>query len=145
MQKHSEENKRWRAKNPEKVKAHTAVNTATRKGKLARQACEVCGSEESHAHHDDYSKPLEVRWLCPLHHKEAHHGPEEQRVRKRWTRKAVGWVYCSQFQPAPKRDAMLALAKAMREEGQTYLMIAVALGVSKGTVYKWLNPNPRYK
>lgn len=40
---------------------------------LAPQPCEVCGSvERVHAHHKDYSKPLEVTWLCPFHHKQAH-------------------------------------------------------------------------
>lgn len=39
---------------------------------LTRQPCEVCGSEKAQAHHDDYSKPLDVRWLCTTHHAEWH-------------------------------------------------------------------------
>lgn len=45
---------------------------------LARQPCERCGRRRRvQAHHDDYDKPLEVRWLCPPHHREWHaaHGP----------------------------------------------------------------------
>jgi hypothetical protein len=41
-------------------------------GLLVRKPCEACGAAEAHAHHDDYSKPLEVRWLCPVHHAEYH-------------------------------------------------------------------------
>lgn len=66
---------RWRERNPEKRAAHVIVGNALRCGKLQRQPCEGCGGENVHAHHDDYSKPLEVRWLCPAchaqHHKEA--------------------------------------------------------------------------
>lgn len=57
--------------NPEKRKAHTMVSNAIRDGKLNRQPCEVCG-EKAHAHHEDYSKPLDVRWLCPTHHMRLH-------------------------------------------------------------------------
>lgn len=62
-------------------KVHTArehcvarwqVHRALRTGRLTRQPCEVCGAEKVHAHHDDYSRPLEVRWLCPAHHREIH-------------------------------------------------------------------------
>jgi len=28
---------------------------------------------KAEAHHDDYSRPLDVRWLCKRHHEEAHH------------------------------------------------------------------------
>lgn len=60
-----------RAKYPQKARAHGAVSYAVRAGWLKRLPCEVCGSEKSEAHHDDYSKPLEVRWLCLPHHREA--------------------------------------------------------------------------
>jgi hypothetical protein len=39
---------------------------------LVRRLREVCGDPDAHAHHEDYSKPLEVRWLCTQHHNEAH-------------------------------------------------------------------------
>lgn len=44
---------------------------AIRAGKLTRSACEFAGPEcsgEIQAHHDDYAKPLEVRWACRRHH-----------------------------------------------------------------------------
>ena len=60
--------RRWRKAHPERARAHNAVARALRSGKLVKEPCEVCGAVRVHAHHDDYSKPLEVRWLCPLHH-----------------------------------------------------------------------------
>ena len=64
--------KKYREQNPERYKANTAVNNALRDGRLTRQPCEVCGSAKVHAHHDDYAQPLTVRWLCAIHHKQAH-------------------------------------------------------------------------
>jgi hypothetical protein len=49
------------------------INNAIRDGKLFREPCEICKKEEGvHAHHDDYLRPLNVRWLCPAHHKQWH-------------------------------------------------------------------------
>jgi hypothetical protein len=51
------------------------VKYAIKKGWLKRPArCEVAGCmvKRTVAHHDDYSKPLEVRWLCIGHHAEHH-------------------------------------------------------------------------
>jgi DNA-binding PadR family transcriptional regulator len=62
----------WRKRNPIKKAASTAVNNAVRDGRLTRQPCEICGKDKAHAHHDDYSKPLDVRWLCTKHHAEWH-------------------------------------------------------------------------
>jgi hypothetical protein len=49
-------------------RAHSAVTIALKNGTLLRQPCEVCGARRVDAHHDDYSKPLAVRWLCRKHH-----------------------------------------------------------------------------
>jgi ribosomal protein S27AE len=59
-------------RNPLKRAAHIAVGNAIRDGKLNRKPCEKCGTEKSQAHHDDYTKPLYVRWLCTKHHAEWH-------------------------------------------------------------------------
>jgi hypothetical protein len=60
------------AAHPTHVAARKAVQEAVRRGRLIRLPCEVCGSTKSAGHHDDYSKPLEVRWLCRVHHDELH-------------------------------------------------------------------------
>jgi len=67
--------RKWNNNNPEKVKAINAANNAVRDGKLKRQPCERCdATHRIQKHHNDYSKPLEVRWLCSkchnLEHKE---------------------------------------------------------------------------
>lgn len=63
----------YRKRNPAKVSAHSKVRRAIRLGNLHRQPCEACKStKDIEAHHDDYSKPLNVRWLCSTHHSEWH-------------------------------------------------------------------------
>lgn len=62
----------WRKLNPEKYKAHVIAHNAIRDGKLKREPCFMCGDEKVHGHHVDYSKPLDVIWLCPTCHKRIH-------------------------------------------------------------------------
>jgi hypothetical protein len=70
---------RYRIEKPERLKARDAVNNAVKAGKLSKQPCAVCGSSARiHGHHEDYSKPLEVIWLCPVHHKERHRQIQEE-------------------------------------------------------------------
>lgn len=59
----------YREANPKKRAVHVAVGNAIRDGKLIPQPCAICDSEEVHAHHCDYDKPLDVMWLCAKHHK----------------------------------------------------------------------------
>jgi hypothetical protein len=59
-------------KYPQKTQARQALGNAVRDGKIIRKPCEVCGNTDSEGHHDDYSKPLDVIWLCPKHHAECH-------------------------------------------------------------------------
>ena len=64
--------KNWRRNNPEKALAHSRLWHAIKRGEVIRpDICEQCGKEgRIHAHHEDYSKPLEVKWLCvPCHGK----------------------------------------------------------------------------
>ena len=63
---------KWRERNPLKRWAHVATASAVSRGLITRQPCEVCGAEQTDAHHDDYSRPMAVRWLCRQHHKDAH-------------------------------------------------------------------------
>ena len=60
--------KRHRARYPEKYKARTAVSNAIRDGRLTKEPCCLCGSMFSQAHHEDYTKPLEVKWYCKQCH-----------------------------------------------------------------------------
>lgn len=61
----------YRSANPDRVAANNAVARALRDGRLKRQPCWVCG-KRAVAHHPDYSSPLDVVWLCQVHHKAAH-------------------------------------------------------------------------
>lgn len=61
--------KKWQAANRVALVAHAAVARAIKRGELKRQPCAVCGAvERIHAHHEDYARPLDVVWLCALHH-----------------------------------------------------------------------------
>jgi|SRR6267142_4698327 len=65
----------WRKKHPEKRSAHHTAYRAVKNGLLHRVVtCESCGVVPSviHKHHPDYTKPLEVDWLCPLCHGKRH-------------------------------------------------------------------------
>lgn len=70
---------RFAEKNPEKVAAHRAVQRAIKTGALVRQPCEHCGAAgHTDGHHEDYTKPLAVIWLCvPCHNR--HHHPGKKR------------------------------------------------------------------
>jgi len=67
--------RKHRSMNPDKYRARTAVGNALRDGKIVKKNCERCGSVDSQAHHHDYSKPLEVKWMCFACHR-AEHGQE---------------------------------------------------------------------
>jgi hypothetical protein len=62
--------RQWREAHPEAWRAQSAVNSAVRDGRLVKAtACEECGATgRLHGHHEDYSQPLTVKWLCPACH-----------------------------------------------------------------------------
>jgi hypothetical protein len=65
------QDKKWKKDHPEQTLAIAIVNRAIRSGELIREKCEKC-NDMGEAHHEDYSKPLEVRWLCHKHHVKEH-------------------------------------------------------------------------
>lgn len=64
-----EYNQRYAWKN----KARKLANKAISDGLLVKGPCAFCGSDSNiEAHHPDYSKPLDVEWLCHRHHTDLH-------------------------------------------------------------------------
>lgn len=58
---------RYKYKPIGKRRAHNLVNSAVRFGRLAKPDwCRLCWTQggKIEGHHEDYSKPLEVVWLC---------------------------------------------------------------------------------
>ena len=65
-------NRIWYWNNRKKVKAHSRVAYALKNGIIRKLPCCICGGLKSEAHHEDYSKPLQVDWYCRLHHRQIH-------------------------------------------------------------------------
>lgn len=77
---------RSRLKYPEKEKARRLLQSAVRSGKIKREHCEVCDDPRSQAHHEDYTKPLQVKWLCAIHHRQA---DDKLRLKKQGLKKLL--------------------------------------------------------
>lgn len=60
-----------------KKKARTYAAEYTRRGKLKKEPCYICGSPDSERHHEDYAKPLEVKWICRPCHLSIHKNSKE--------------------------------------------------------------------
>ncbi len=43
-----------------------------KKNNIIPERCVVCNSKETECHHEDYTKPFEVIWMCPYHHMKLH-------------------------------------------------------------------------
>jgi hypothetical protein len=71
----------WRKTHPMTEAQRTRDNARSyagvylRRGILKKLPCRVCGSEQTQMHHPDYSKPLDVIWLCEKHHRDMHDWP----------------------------------------------------------------------
>lgn len=65
--------KRRRQIQADKVYARALLAEAIKAGKKFREPCEKCGKTPAEGHHDDYNKPLDVRWLCHDCHVAEHH------------------------------------------------------------------------
>ena len=70
---HLEASEKYRKKSKVQIAARGKLRRQVLKGNIAVQPCSVCGIVENvEAHHKDYSRPLDVVWLCSQHHGELH-------------------------------------------------------------------------
>lgn len=74
----------WEERNPAGLRAKRVFSNAKKHGRVIPQPCIVCGRADAHGHHPDYSKPLDVMWLCPVHHAEQHQKEGRMRTGEIW-------------------------------------------------------------
>jgi hypothetical protein len=73
-------------RHPDRVRANELTRNAKKNGTLVKaEHCEQCDNQRVEAHHDDYSQPLNVRWLC-----KACHGLADRQRRQRERERASG-------------------------------------------------------
>ena len=65
---------RWAKEHPKRKLAQAKLSYAVNTGRIIPWAtCSIPGCDHKpEAHHPDYSRPLDVVWLCSAHHKQAH-------------------------------------------------------------------------
>lgn len=68
---HKRATEKWQEQNKLRRAAHVILNNALKYKTIERQLCWACGAK-AEAHHPDYSRPLDVVWLCKKHHHEVH-------------------------------------------------------------------------
>lgn len=61
-----------RVANPIVTRCRNKFEKALLAGKITKKPCEVCGEVNVQGHHEDYNRPLQVTWLCGIHHRELH-------------------------------------------------------------------------
>jgi hypothetical protein len=70
----TEEYRIWRKTHRKECNAEQLTNYYIRIGKIKKEKCKICKKKNAYAHHDNYDKPLEIRWMCPSCHKKFHLG-----------------------------------------------------------------------
>ncbi len=93
--------RRKRAKNPVQYAAYKQWQHYN----PLKKPCEICGSLKSQAHHDDYAKPLEVRWFCYEHHTQHHVALSEAKLRMPTTSLAHNGKHSATAKPIQKTTA----------------------------------------
>lgn len=124
----------YRARNREKTAAQNKLNYAIRKGLIQRQPCQKCdATEKVHAHHHDYSKPLDVEWFCYACHRKQHHVDEEE--------KKVKFEGASKARLPGESNPNASLStkdvrqiRAMLDAGVSQQKIAMVFGINQTTV-----------
>lgn len=95
-----------------KDRVHCMVHTAIKNGIITRRPCRICGNPKSHGHHEDYSKPYKIDWLCSKHHRIRHYDLIREALKgKNWMVSVytIGeWAATKYFEKIADADAFIA-------------------------------------
>lgn len=69
---HAKALRNYREKHSDRAYARNVFGKAIKDGKVEKLPCFICGDKNVEGHHPDYSRPLDVVWLCNKHHRECH-------------------------------------------------------------------------
>lgn len=116
--------KKWRLRHPDRNRAHKVVFISLRNKSLQKQPC-FCGSSRVEAHHEDYSKPLEIEWLCKRHH------VEKDKVRRKRNNEV-------KLEPASRNLERDEKIRKIRSEGGSVRAISSDFSLDITAVYKIL-------
>ena len=126
----------WRAASKIKRRAHDTVRRALKKGTIEKplQCCEchkICATE---AHHEDYSRPLFIMWLCRKCHHSKHLGPLQIASRKQVPRKGEQ----TSTHKLKEKD-VISIRALWSAGGNSKRAIARAFKVTEGTIRLIIN------
>jgi hypothetical protein len=74
VKKKTEYIRRYKKNNPDKVIARSRSRSFVRRGVIEKKPCETCGCDKSEIHHNDYSEPTDIKFLCKQCHQSQHIG-----------------------------------------------------------------------
>lgn len=124
----------WSSLSPEgkrRANARTYLNVYLKRGKVTKKPCADCGSPDVEAHHADYSRPLDVTWLCRECHLKRHGVTSVRRPK------------CSKADVG-KPSELFAFYDSLHRRGITTDSLALKLNVSGGAVRRLIsNLRPR--
>lgn len=117
---------------PEGKHAHRLVFSAVRRGSLVRQPCEVCGTARTDAHHPHgYDRPLDVAWLCRVHHFAEHGIVKKEALRRK------------RQLPLFLTDAQVEEVRARSAAGESQAALAREFRVHYSTISRIVNAQRR--
>lgn len=94
-----------------KSNARSYAKVYLKRGLIKKTPCVECGNEDSQMHHEDYTKPIEVIWLCRKCHMERH---RESGVKKDYSQH-IKYLEEKSMEKEEKKESLPVFAKNLKE------------------------------